>query len=190
MRHIFRRYITHDAFGAPLTKRTERLRDDENGNLRLSERQLARRCSGCLRHTLDLAELRGVCDSCGIRQCCVHCVSRCGICSRQLCGQCRTGFVGDRQFTVCATCNRGLLNRQRLTDQLNLEQHTFDCWLARQRLLHQAEALRLNERRLQLAEQSQAAKLGTNRRTPLQIAVSIVRFTGGKVFSYVQRALR
>ena len=119
----------------------------------------------------------------------MHCVSACQVCSRRLCGYCRLGFVGERSLTVCGVCHRKLLQRQAVEDQALLEQNAFDRWLAHQRILHQAEMLRLNEERLRLAADAQAARFGTNKKTLLGHAVTLLRFTGGKVIHHVRRAL-
>jgi hypothetical protein len=66
--------------------------------------------------------------------------------------------------TVCEPCRQRLMKRQLLQDR----QSEFEQAVTRHRMYHQDQALRLNEERLQLAAQLQAARLGLNKRTPLQ----------------------
>jgi hypothetical protein len=70
-----------------------------------------------------------------------------------------------------------------------LDRHAFERWQAHQRILYQAKMLRLNEERLRLAADAQAARLGAQKKTVLGHAVTVLRFTGGKVFDYVRRSL-
>ena len=53
--------------------------------------------------------------------------------------------------------------RQAVQDQWLREQAAFDRQVAQERMLHQAEALRLASERLQLTASLQAARLGMNR---------------------------
>src|SRR5258706_11362599 len=142
MRRILRRYITRGPDGRPIAYQFERLTDDGEGRLRLNNERAARLCSGCRRPFVELSELRGLCDWCHSRECCVHCVSKCQVCSRRLCGSCRHGFGGPPVLTVCATCRQQLIERQAIQDQLEMEQTAFDRYVAQQRLYHQMESLR------------------------------------------------
>lgn len=156
MSRIVRRYLTLGPDGTPVFTRSEHVHEDEDGNLRLVERQWTRHCSGCLRHVGDLEQTRGICDACNIRECCVHCETSCALCARRLCGQCRIGYAAGTPASVCAVCFRRLSHRQAIQDELDQEQRAFDRWLAHQRLLHQDQMMQLNQRRLQLTESAQA----------------------------------
>src|SRR5688572_17322684 len=111
MRRVVRRYLTRDVNGRALAVQSERLTDDGLGAMHLSSERTAASCSGCQRPGLELSELRGVCDWCHARGCCVHCLSTCQVCSRKLCGCCRLGFVGPPPLTVCAVCLQRLTYR-------------------------------------------------------------------------------
>ena len=159
MRRIVRRNLIRDPAGRPLSMQSERLTDDGRGSLQQTSEVTAGWCSGCRRPVTDLSELRGVCDWCHARGCCVHCFSQCQVCSRRLCGHCRRGFAGPPTLTVCEICQERLVHRQLLADQ-----HTaFEQELARHRLFNQDQALRLNFERTHLMAQLQAARLGLNR---------------------------
>lgn len=174
MSRIIRRYFTHAADGTPILHRSEQVQDDGAGNLRLTERQWAQRCSGCLRHLLDLEQMRGICDVCHVRECCVHCESRCSLCARRLCGQCRIGFAGVPPRSVCAICYRRMSHRQAIEDELDQEQRAFERWLAHQRLLHQDQMLQLNQRRLELTESSRSSR---GSMSPMQIVAAAALWT-------------
>ncbi len=190
MRRILRRYLTRDPAGRAISRRFERLTDDGAGNLRLNSEQTAQWCSGCRRPVVELSELRGLCDWCHSRGCCIHCVSECQVCSRQLCGRCRQGFGGPPAVTVCAVCRQRLIERQMLEDQQTMEQTAFDRYVAQQRLVIQAEGLRLNEQRLQLMARLQEARLGAGRRSKLQWVAHIVGVIVVKLFQGLQYVIR
>lgn len=162
MPRIVRRYITHAADGTPILQRSEHVQDDDAGNVRLTERQWAQRCSGCLRHIVDLEQRRGVCDVCHVRECCVHCESRCALCARRLCGQCRIGFAVGAARSVCPNCYRRLSHRQAIEDQLDQDERAFDRWMAHQRLVHQDQMLQLQTRRLELTQSTHASRDGNS----------------------------
>jgi hypothetical protein len=159
MRRIIRRNLIRDAAGRPLSVQSERLTDDGRGSLQQTSERTSQRCGGCSRPITDLDELRGTCDCCHTRGCCIHCVSHCEVCSRQLCGHCRRGFAGPPALTACAICQQRLLQRQELQDQHS----AFEQEMARHRLFHQEEALRLNFEKARLAAEFQAARLGLNK---------------------------
>ena len=187
MRHIFKRFLVRDPRGRALSTQSERLTDDGRGWLQLTSERTAEWCSGCRRPVTELSELRGICDGCHSRGCCVHCLSQCQVCSRRLCGHCRRGFAGPPALTVCATCQQRLVERQVLQDQ----QTAFEQELARHRLFNQDQALRLNFERTNLMAQLQAARLGLNKKPHL-----IMRVVGGvgwtltKVVEHARRTLR
>jgi hypothetical protein len=190
MRRILRRYITRGPDGRPIAYQFERLTDDGEGRLQLQNERTARFCSGCWRPVVELSELRGFCDWCHSRQCCVHCVSRCQVCSRQLCGSCRRGFGGPPPRTVCAACRQYLAERQEMEDQLSEEQTRFDRHVAHQRLLYQAEALRQADERMQLMARFQEARLGIGKKTKLQWVLHLVGVVAVKIFEGMRYVIR
>src|SRR2546425_282416 len=141
-----------------IAEQSERLTDDGAGRLQMSTERSARWCTGCRRPITDVAEFRGICDYCHQRECCVHCISKCAVCSRRLCGHCRKGFAGRSALTACAACLGHLTERQILEDRLAAQQTAFDRYEAQQRLINQVEALRLNAERMRIMERFQAAR--------------------------------
>lgn len=191
MRRIHRHYLTRGPDGRVVVGRIEKLTDDGNGWMQLLSEQQSVCCSGCRRPIIDLSELRGTCDWCHTRGCCVHCLSQCQVCSRRLCGTCRMGFAGPPALTVCAVCHGRLTHRQAFHDQLAVQQTAFDRQIAQQRLLIQLEGLRLAADRLQLSANMQAARLGLNRPPPFWRRMVAWTLMGiSKSFSYVCRFLR
>ena len=191
MRRIERRYLTRDRHGRPLAMRYERLTDDGLGNTRLVSEQRATRCSGCFRPIVDLSESRGLCDWCHKRECCVHCIATCQVCSRRLCGHCRLGFAGPPTLTVCAVCHHRLMYRQAVDDQLAMQQTAFDRQMAQQRLLNEIESLRLAADRLHFSNHFEAARLGLP--PPPSLVRRVFGFTCralGKVVEHATRSLR
>jgi hypothetical protein len=180
-----KRFLVRGPDGRPLSEQSERLTDDGRGSLHVTNERSAEWCSGCHRPVTDLAEWRGLCDLCRCRQCCVHCLSHCDVCSRRLCGHCRRGFAGPPVLTVCVVCQDRLLHRQVLQDQ----QAEFENEVTRHRLFHQDQALRLNHERLQLTAHLQAARLGLNRTSPFMRIVKVGRWTGITLYKVVRYAL-
>jgi hypothetical protein len=156
MRRIIRRNLVRDANGHPLSLQSQRVTDDGTGSVQYTSEMTAQNCSGCGRPVTDLSELRGVCDWCHTRGCCVHCLTRCQVCSRRLCGRCRCGFAGSPALTVCPVCRNRLVHRQMLQD----EQAAFAQEVMRHRLFTQDQALRLAFERNYVSAQLQAARLG------------------------------
>lgn len=190
MRRIVKRHLVRDPSGRALSVRSERVTDDGHGSVQFTSERTAGRCSGCRRPVADLSELRGVCDWCRSRGCCMHCLSQCQVCSRRLCGACRRGFAGPPALTVCAACQQRLAQRQFLRDR----QAAFEQELLRTRLFHEHEALRLNFERLHLTVQLQAARLGL-KFSPGRVSVGrkLLRGAGwvlAKVVHHARRALR
>lgn len=183
MRRIVRRNLVRDPAGRALSMRSERLTDDGRGSLQQTSEQTAAWCSGCRRPLTELSELRGVCDSCHTRECCVHCLSHCEVCSRRLCGHCRCGFAGPPPLTVCASCQEQLIHRQILQDQ----QTAFEQELARHRLFNQDQALRLNFERAEVAAQLQEARLNQGR---VWWPIWVLQRVGSGVVTVVKHALR
>jgi hypothetical protein len=191
MRRIERRYVTRDGRGRPIAVRCERVTDDGLGNARLVSEQRAKTCSGCFRPVVDLSETRGLCDWCHARECCVHCVATCEVCSRRLCGHCRLGFAGPPGLTVCEACYRRLEYRQMVDDQLQAQQTAFDRQVAQQRLLNDIESLRLAADRLHFSNHFQAAKLGLP--PPPTLLGRVLQFawrTLAMGFDYAARSVR
>jgi hypothetical protein len=186
MRRIYKRFLVRDPLGRALSMQSERLTDDGEGSVQLTSERDAGWCSGCQRPVTELSELRGVCDWCHHRGCCVHCLSQCQVCSRRLCGQCRRGFAGPPALTVCAVCQHRLIERQVMQDQ----QTAFKQELARHRLFNQDQALRLNFERTNLMAELQAARLGLNRQSMLSRLAHGVRWTLAKVVQHGGRTLR
>ena len=162
MRRLVRRNLVRDAAGRPLWMDSERVTEDADGSLQQTSEHTARFCSGCRRPVADLSELRGVCDWCHARGCCVQCLSQCQVCSRRLCGQCRRGFAGPPGLTVCTACQDRLIQRQLVQDQ----QVQFERELARHRLHQQDQALRFDYERTFLMARLQAARMGLNLTIP------------------------
>lgn len=162
MRRIIKRFFVRDSDGQLIELQSEHLRDDEDGRLFVTHERSALRCSGCSA-AVEFAELRGRCDVCRSHGCCIHCLSRCGVCSRQLCGHCRRGFAGPPPLTVCSDCQRQLVQRQQFVEHVQRQQKAFENSVARQRLFHQAQALQLAAQRQEAMQQFQTARLGLNR---------------------------
>ena len=189
MRRIVKRVLIRDSAGRPLSVQSEHVTDDGNGGVQSTSERTASFCSGCRRPVTDLAELRGICDFCRVRECCIHCMHQCQLCSRRLCGVCRRGFAGPPVLTVCEICRQRLIQRQVLQDR----QSEFERAVIRHRMFHQDQALRLNEERLQLAAQLQAFRLGVNKRTRIQRVLHAIGWIIGifvKVVRYAVNSLR
>lgn len=209
MRRIVKRFLTRDPSGRPISEQTERLADDENGDLQVTHERTAVYCSGCRRGVMELSELRGICDWCHLRGCCVHCISKCQLCSRRLCGTCRRGFTGDiSTMTVCPSCHQRLDRRQgriderqhrqdqqlamqqALQNQLALERLRFDRQMSLRREWNEAAALQLKARDMQINAQMQMARLRLAAGLPLYPPKSLPRLIARKVFGYVARIFR
>lgn len=162
MRRIVKRFFVRDHNGRLIALQSEHLRDDEAGQLFVTHERSAVRCTGC-QAAVEFAEQRGRCDVCRSRGCCIHCLSRCGVCSRQLCGHCRRGFAGPPALTVCSECQRQLGQRQQFVEHVQRQQHAFDNAVTRQRLGYQARALQLAAQRQDAMQQFLRARLGLNR---------------------------
>jgi len=156
MTRIIRRNLFRDPAGRPFYSQSERVTDDGRGHVHQVTERTARACTGCNRPVVELSEVRGVCDWCHKRGCCVHCVSNCQVCSRRLCGHCRRGFAGPPNITVCAICQGRLIHRQTLQDH----QAAFERELARHRLFNQDQSLRLNYERTHMTAYFEAVRLG------------------------------
>lgn len=131
-----------------------------------------------------------MCDWCRSRECCVHCLSKCHVCSRRLCGSCVEGFGGPPAVTVCEVCRQRLIHRQTLEDELSLQQTAFDRHVALERMHYQAESLRMAEERMQMMARLQEAKLGAGRRTKMQWALHLVGVTAVQTFKGIQYVVR
>ena len=189
MRRIVKRDLVRDPSGRALSVRSERLTDDGEGSVQVTSERSAEWCSGCRRPVADPAELRGVCDWCRSRGCCVHCMGRCQVCSRRLCGTCRRGFAGPPPLTVCPACQQRLVGRQVLQDR----EAAFQQELLRHRLLQEQRTLQLSFERLRWDVQLQAARLGL-RLSPPKISfprrlLRGARWVASKVVQPARRAL-
>lgn len=197
MRRLLRRNLIRDSSGRTLSLQSERLTDNGTGSIHVTTQQSAGWCSGCRRPITNLSELRGDCDVCHTRGCCVHCLSQCQVCSRRICGHCRRGFAGQRSLTVCADCQQWLIQRQAWEDKRTIqqaafdrEQAEFDREIARHRLFQQMQALQLQAERTRLLAEAQSARLGTTRRPLIVSVFNGIWWTVAKVIEYVERALR
>jgi len=159
MRKIVKRYQTVDPRGRVLARNTERLADDGYGRVSLATRTVAARCSGCGRFIGDLSELRGYCDYCRRRACCIQCETRCQVCSRRLCVGCRRGFVGQAAMTVCPICLFRLRRRQAFLDRYTLEKAAFERRMFVQRERAHLQTLYLQAERMRIMAQLQAARM-------------------------------
>ena len=152
MRGVFKKFIKKDQYGRVLSINTEHLRDDGKGRISLTTNTRLIQCPGCRRHISDIGELRGHCHFCYSRTCCVHCESKCAVCSRRLCSVCRRGFTnGQSLITACPHCLAKLQARQAYQDRLVLNKIVFDRQVAinreRIRLLNNGLVIRLPGRR-------------------------------------------
>jgi hypothetical protein len=190
VRRILRRYVTRDPAGRVVSIRSERLTDDGAGYLRLHSEQSAQSCSGCNRPVIEVSELRGICDWCGRRECCSHCIARCQVCSRRLCGHCRRGFGGSPTLTVCPSCRQQLVARQWRQDQLTAEQVAFDRHMAQQRLINQVEALRLMAERMHIQARFEAVRMGLCRQSTFERVLWLPRLVMVKAFNGIQHVVR
>ena len=182
MPRILKRYVTRDIAGHVIASQTERLTDDGAGHINVNSERTTRRCSGCRRPLLEASELRGICDWCLTRECCIHCNGKCHVCSRALCGQCRQGFAGPPAVTVCPECQWRLLSRQVRQDRLESEQVEFERHLSQQRLVHQFESLRLAAERTRIMARLQAARLGLVQPSIMRQLWRLARYSGRKLF--------
>ena len=174
MRLILRRTQTRDPRGRTLASQSERLTDDGNGRVQVTETTSAVWCPGCRRPVTNLSELHGRCDHCRVAALCVQCEVRCQACSRRLCGRCRRGFVGARAMTVCPVCLPRLFARQAYLDRLALRQQA----LQRASLQHR-DWIRLQQLRLHLAQYRTNAQLAASReRNRTMLAIMRNRFRG------------
>jgi hypothetical protein len=206
MRRIIKRFLTRDPQGRAISSQSEHLSDDENGDLQVTTERTAAFCTGCRRDVMELSELRGVCDWCHQRGCCVHCISKCQICARRLCGTCRRGFAGDTSsMTVCPSCHHRLDQRQHLLNQrqrqqdrqatmqqmlqnqLMIERLKFDREMSRRREWNEIAALRLKAQDMQWTAQLQVARLRLDAGLPPFPQKSLPRILIGKVIGYVAR---
>lgn len=168
MRRIFRRHVTRDERGRPISGRSERLHDDGHGRTHVVHQRQAVRCSGCHRPLEDLSEMRGRCQNCGRRGACSHCGAQCQLCARLVCGQCRRGFAGPRPMTVCPTCQGKLWQRQRFEDRLRLSEQAFRRQVATENQWARLQNLKLQAAKLGM--QTQLAAMRERHRYLMQLA--------------------
>lgn len=187
MRNIIKRRIIVDASGRTIHGNSERLTDNGNDRLHYTQRQVAIWCPNCRRPIINVAELTGRCDYCGIRGCCTHCQVRCHVCNRRLCGHCRRGFVGSRVFTVCPICLVKLKQRQYLEDQMMVRKAAMEAWALRQRQINYIHAMRLQAARSRMTGQIQASRIRTSGQlaalreiNKMRLALAKLRFYGGR----------
>ena len=130
---------------------TERLRDDGNGLIHVSNSRRAIMCTGCRRPVEHLSELRGQCDMCRARGTCSHCETQCQVCAKKLCGRCRRGFSGPPPMTACVACLPGLIRRRAYMDRLRAQQAMFQRAAMRdqRRLRHRQFGLQAARQRFQ-----------------------------------------
>ena len=152
MKGIFKKFVKKDQNGRLLSITTERLIDNGMGKISQTTNNQVIQCPGCRRHISDINELRGRCHCCYSRTCCVHCESKCAVCSRRLCLACRRGFTnGQSLVTSCPNCLVKLKRRQAYQDRLLLNKINFDRQVSinreRVRLLNNGLVIRLPGRR-------------------------------------------
>jgi len=133
MRRILKRSVRKDQHGRVLAVTTERLVDAGDGRLYLTTSNTFVECGGCGRVVSDAGELRGLCQYCGVNQTCVHCLTKCAACQRNLCGICARGFPGQSPLSVCPSCLANLRERQALQDRLLQEKAAFERQVVLQR---------------------------------------------------------
>jgi len=155
---IMKRFLTVGRTGNVLGGNTENLVDDGRGRISFTARRLAGRCPSCRRPITDVAQQVGRCDYCR-RGFCDHCATRCQVCARRLCGDCRRGFVGRTWMTVCPICLVRLRQRQAFQDQLLMRKVAFERQMLRQRELTRLQALNLQAAKARVMAQLQAARL-------------------------------
>lgn len=162
MRRILKRVLVRDPSGRPITQNAERFQDDGSGRVvHIAHRTLIR-CQGCQHLVEDASDLRGRCDYCRTRGCCIHCETRCQGCSRRLCWACRRGFAGPTLMTLCPVCLVKMQRRQAFLDYEMRTQAVFQRRLLARRELIRVQALRAQVARTREMGFLHAARLRTN----------------------------
>lgn len=174
MRRILKRVLVRDPSGRPIAQNVERFQDNGSDRVvHIAHRTLIR-CQGCQHLVEDANDLRGRCDYCRTRGCCIHCETRCQGCSRRLCWACRRGFAGQTLMTLCAVCLVKMQRRQALLDYEMRAQAAFQ-----RRLLAQRERIRVQGLRAQAARTRAMGFLHAARlRTTSQLQAARIRQVG------------
>ena len=187
MRNIFKRRLIVDGTGHTVHSNSERLTDNGSDRLNYTHRQAVIWCPSCRHPIMDVSELTGRCDYCGIKTCCSHCQTHCHVCARRLCGSCRRGFVGSRIFTVCPICLIKLRQRQYFEDQMLVRRAALQNWALRQRQVNYIHALRLQAARSRMLGQIQASRIRTSGQLAvlreinrIKLALAKLRFFNGR----------
>lgn len=164
-RKIIKRSLTIDESGQVIRSDTERLNDSGQGQLNLTTRQMVLRCRSCNSPVTDVNGFRGRCDICRTRDICGNCGSKCQVCSKNLCGHCKRGFVTNgATFTVCPTCSIALYQRQIAIDRMLLRKLQLQQQHLRQRECYLMQNLQLQTARLRMNGRLQAQKIIEYRR--------------------------
>jgi len=159
MSSIRKRYVTVDRDGKTLASESERLTDNQAGQINFERRKSALWCAGCRRPVESLSELRGRCDCCRRQAICSSCEAKCGTCSRRMCFACRRGFAGRIPMTVCPECLFNLRLRQDFEDRQTIYSRAFQRRLALQREWARNQALRMQAARMRMAQQGRNQKI-------------------------------
>ena len=163
MPRIMRRSMVRHQRGKPMLGTIQRLIDDGKGNISSSRYKKTIPCENCLCPISEIFEMRGLCSWCGRRHLCQSCEVKCRICSRRLCGACRTGFVGDGNLiTVCPQCLGKPRRRQARKDKLERYQMDLRLYQLKQQQQARRAALRIQAARLRLSSR-QANRRESNR---------------------------
>ena len=184
MRRITKRFLTADRSGRVLSSNSERLTDDGRGHLNVTTRRMAAWCSSCHRPLTDTEQRRGRCDYCRRLTCCDACETRCSVCSRRLCGDCRRGFVGQTWMTVCPICLVRLRQRQAVQDHLHARKVAFERQMLRQRELARLQALNLQVARIRVMAQLQSARLRTTGQLALIREMNRLKLALARAYRY------
>ncbi len=188
MPRILKRFITTNPKGRVLDSKTERLVDDGRGRTNVTVRQLKKRCPNCFAY-VEESQIRGQCDFCHHRLCCERCATKCQICSRMLCSDCRRGFAGDRLFTVCPICLRRLQSRQSFVDQQTIHNLTLQRHARHQQELARFRAQQLQAARLRMSGKLQMARLNMQARIAANRENRRRKMALARLISYAQRYL-
>lgn len=145
-----------------MSQNAERFQDNGSGRVIHSAHRTLIRCQGCHHLVEEVSDLRGRCDYCRTRGCCIHCETRCQGCSRRLCWACRRGFAGQTLMTLCPVCLVKVQRRQAFLDYEMRRQAIFQRRILAQRELARIQGLRAQNSRTRAMGFLQAARLRMN----------------------------
>jgi hypothetical protein len=175
MSSIRKRYLIVDRKGRPLASETERLTDNQAGQINFERRKSALWCSGCRRPVESLSELRGRCDCCRRQGICSKCEVKCRTCSRRMCFACRRGFAGRTPMTVCPECLFNLRLRQDFEDRQTIYSRAFQRRLALQREWARTQGIRMQAARIRAAQQVRKERIRAANRMAMLREVNRLR---------------